>query len=127
MKIKFLAVITAPEFYTIHNDFINGLDTSVFTEGAVFVGNEETQAAGIFDMKRRDGELYVTLGQCSLTYSCQPLNDSHDWLGGGWIDAADYDPSRCYIVASSAPEGAEYVKREKGWTVTMPTEDEELV
>lgn len=115
--------------YTIRGDVINGIDLSVFPAGAVFEGNEVTSSAGICNVERRDGELYVTLGQRGLEYECAPVNGSHDWFGTGeWIYASHFDPDRCYIVATGAPAEAEYEKRPEGWTVVVPVfeEDEEL-
>ena len=111
--------------YTISGDVINGIDLSVFPADATFKGNADTDAAGIHNVERIDGELRVTLGQCGLLYECAPVNGSHDWFGTGeWIDAADYDNEHCYIVATAAPENASYEKRDDGWTVTVPVVEE---
>ena len=128
MKIKFIPVGTCGVIdLTISESTVNGFDLSPFPEGAKFFATEETLAAGIRCVDRIDGELYITVGQCGLAYECQPMNGSHDWSGTDeWIDAADYDPDRCYIVATSAPEGAEYVKRADGWTVVVPQPNGEL-
>lgn len=122
MKIKFIPVGTCGVIdLTISESTVNGFDLSPFPEGAKFFATEETLAAGIRCVDRINGELHVTVGQCGLTYECQPTNGSHDWSGtDDWTDAADYDPAKCYIVATSAPEGAEYVKRDNGWTVVVP-------
>lgn len=65
----------------------------------MFVGNESTKAAGIFNMQWVDGELYITLGQMTKAYELTIY--SHDWIQGEWIDASDYNPSVCYVMASS--------------------------
>lgn len=112
--------------YVINGSVINGIDVALFPEGATFTGDETTAAAGIYNVERINGELHVTLGQRGLLYECAPTNRSHDWLGTGeWIDAADYNPESCYIVATSAPEGAEYLRRPDGWTVVLPEPEEE--
>ncbi|QKS24176.1 hypothetical protein [Vreelandella titanicae] len=111
--------------YTISGEVINGIDLSVFPADATFKGNADTDAAGIHNVERIEGELHVTLGQHGLLYECAPVNGSHDWFGTGeWIDAADYDDEQCYIVATAAPENADYEKRSDGWTVTVPVVEE---
>ncbi|MBR9923643.1 MAG: hypothetical protein GYB28_01470 [Gammaproteobacteria bacterium] len=109
----------------IHGEVVNGFDLSEFPEGAKFVGNIDTSNAGVYHVERIKGELHIAVGQCDLAYECEPTNGSHDWAGTGeWIDAADYDPDRCYIVATSAPDDAEYVKRDNGWTVVVSQQEE---
>ena len=49
--------------YVISGSVINGIDLSVFPAGAIFRGNDSTDAAGIYNVELIDGELYVTLGQ----------------------------------------------------------------
>ncbi|WP_311064104.1 hypothetical protein [Halomonas sp. DWK9] len=129
MQLTFVAKPTAPITINIDGTTVNGFDLSQFPVGATFMGNDDTDAAGIHHVKRTDDKFFVTLAQRVSAYECQPKNNSHDWEDtGDWIDAADYDPDRCYIVAKSAPQGAEYVKRENGWTVTLlEMEEEELV
>ncbi|MGP5324925.1 hypothetical protein [Vreelandella titanicae] len=112
--------------YVISGSVINGIDLSVFPAGAIFRGNDSTNAAGIYNVELIDGELYVTLGQHGLPYECEPVNGSHDWFGTGeWINAGDFDPEYCYIVATAAPDDAEYVKRAEGWTVNVPVVEQE--
>lgn len=112
--------------YTISGEVINGIDLSIFPADATFKGNADTDAAGIYNVERIDGELYITLGQHGLLYECTPVNGSHDWLGTSeWMDADDYDPEQCYIVATAAPDDAEYVKRAEGWTVKVPVVEPE--
>lgn len=92
MKIKFLATGMAPEKYefdrekVIINDEV--FDLSIINEGDEFIGIEcEIQA--IRDVKRMDGELYVTL--------CQKAPKGH-WRGKDkHIDANEYDPNTLYI------------------------------
>lgn len=128
MKLKLIPVSACGVTeLTLSVEMVNGFDLSPFPEGAKFTATEGTLSAGIRNVDRVDGELHVTVGQCGLAYECQPITGSHDWSGtDGWIDAADYDPDRCYIVATSAPEGAEYVKRADGWTVVVPQPNGEL-
>ncbi|MBS3670211.1 hypothetical protein [Vreelandella boliviensis] len=110
---------------SINGDVVNGFDLSSFPEGAHFSASDEMTDAGIYGVERIDGELYVTLGQYGLNYECPSSSGGHDWRGTGeWIDADEYDPDRCYIVATSAPEGAEYMRRQNGWTVAMPETEE---
>ena len=120
MKLKFKAKgITQPD-YQISNETINGIDLSAFPSGGKFIGDDSTQAAGIYDVTRdENGDLLVTLAQRGLAYECCPTNGSHDWVESGWIDAAGYDTEACYITATSRPEGAVYVKRAEGFTVTI--------
>lgn len=120
MKIK---VIPTGQYHPlkINGEVVNGFDLSGFPEGAKFVGNIDTSNAGVYHVERIKGELYITVGQRDLAYECEPTNGSHDWTDADeWINAADYDPDRCYIVATNAPEDAEYVKRDNGWTVVVP-------
>ena len=125
MKLKFKAIGGDNPSYTISGERINSLDLSVFPEGGVFIGNEATQAAGIYNVARINGELFVTLAQRGLAYQCSPTNGSHDWSESDWIDAASYNPGTCYIIATSAPMGAEYHRTAEGWTVCLPELEEE--
>lgn len=121
MKLKFLAGsgFTA---YDIAGDVINGIDVSPFIEGSTFQGNEETKAAGIFDMFWQAGELHIVLAQATSTtgLSWAPRE-------GEWIDAIAYDPSARYVVATN-PQAlallqggeAEYFQDTDGkWSVRM--------
>ena len=126
MKLKFKAKgITQPD-YQIINETINGIDLSQFPVGGKFIGDESTKTSGIYDATRdENGELIVTLAQRGMAYECCPSNGSHDWRGTGeLIDATEYNPNTCYIVATSKPEGAVYVKRAEGFTVALPEESE---
>lgn len=126
MQITFVAKASAPMTLIISGTVINGFDLSQFPEGATFKSNDDTNVAGIHHIERTSAGLFVTLSQRVNAYECQPVDGGHNWEDTReWIDAADYDPHRCYIVATSAPEGAEYVKRETGWTVTLPQVEEE--
>ena len=127
MKLKFKAKGTLQPDYTISNETINGIDLSQFPEGGQFIGDESTQAAGIYDVTHNGIELVVTLAQRGLGYECCPSNGSHDWQESGLIDSADYDANTCYIVATSKPDNAKYVKRTDGWTVVIEETEDELV
>lgn len=128
MQLKVIAVNDAPLAHTISHEEVNGFDLSQFPEGGRFIGTAAMHAAGIWDMERIDGVLYVTLGQRGLAYECNPTGNSQDWRGTGeYIDASDYDPNHCYIVATSAPDGSQYARRQKGWTVAMPEPEKESV
>tara|TARA_B100000929_G_C15441537_1_gene398161 strand:- start:81 stop:479 length:399 start_codon:yes stop_codon:yes gene_type:complete len=123
MKLNFLAKHSAPMSYIINGAVINGIDVSPFTEGAQFVGDDQTRAAGIFDMFWRNGERHVVLGQPTLTggvaWGARDI---------GWIDAAEYDPQGRYVQATN-PQAIELLESgqaeywrdpETGaWTVRM--------
>lgn len=122
MKLIFLAR-PGPSSYTIKATVINGIDVSPFTEGAKFVGDDQTRAAGIFDMFWQEGELYVVLAQPTETTGIA-------WgaRDAGWIDAAAYDPQARYVQATN-PQAlallesgqAEYARDPDSgaWTVRM--------
>lgn len=96
MKLKFLAGV-GPAEYAINGAVINGLDVSPFTEGAQFVGDDQTRAAGIFDMFFREGELHVVLAQPTDTTGVPwGARDT------GWIDAATYAPEARYVEATNS-------------------------
>jgi len=120
MKIKFKAKGIQQPNYTIVVSTINDIDLSLFPVGGKFIGDEATQAAGIYDVEYVDSELHVTLAQTGLAYQCQPTNGSHDWVESDWIDATEYDDNTVYILATSKPDNAEYLKTEAGCTVTLP-------
>lgn len=122
MQLKFLAGL-GPAEYAINGAVINGLDVSPFTEGAQFVGDDQTRAAGIFDMFWQEGELHVLLAQPTQTTGIA-------WGAreAGWIDAATYDPQARYVQATN-PQAlalldsgqAEYARDPDSgaWTVRM--------
>ena len=124
MKLKFKAKGIPQPDYTINNETVNGIYLSQFPEGGQFIGDESTQAAGIYDVIHNGTELVVTLAQCGLGYECGSTNGSHDWQESELIDSADYDADTCYIVATSKPDNAEYVKREQGFTVAIPSQED---
>ncbi len=95
MQLKFLAGV-GPTEYAINGTLINGLDVSPFTEGAQFVGDDQTRAAGIFDMFWQEGELHVVLAQPTQTTGIA-------WGAreAGWVDAAAYDPQARYVQATN--------------------------
>ncbi|MGP7732921.1 hypothetical protein [Oceanimonas smirnovii] len=129
MKLKFKAFGTKQPVCNVIEGRVNNFDISEFPEGGQFVGNDATLAAGIYDASRINGELFVTVAQCGLAYQCTPINGSHDWAESDWIDAANYNPDTCYIIATSAPESAEYHRTDDGWTVKLPEQEviDELV
>jgi hypothetical protein len=128
MKLKFLAFGTPTPGYIIVAETINSIDLSIFPGGGKFTGDDDTQAAGILDVTRIEGELYVTLAQQGGSYQCQPTNGSHDWRGTGeWHDAESFSNDTCYITATSKPEGAEYHKTQYGWTVKLPEVEDGMV
>ncbi|MGQ7253990.1 hypothetical protein [Vreelandella titanicae] len=95
MKIKFLAGGDKIQ-HSIQGSMVNGINTSLFTEGSTFLGSEETLSAGIFDMFWDGGELHVVLAQSSKTMGI-PWGARE----GEWIDGNDYDPSQRYIAATN--------------------------
>lgn len=129
MKLRFRAVNTAPS-YTIINEIINGIDLSVIEEGGTFLGNSNTKQAGIYDAYREGGELYVTLKQATVA-SQHPPHKAH-WRAGGWIDAADYDASTCYVVPTGVSGSDDYeiawsagsAPGEQGWTIVAKETDD---
>lgn len=108
MKIKFLATGIAPDFYEFDGEKIkfNGewYDLSEFEEGDIFEGLEGEMQA-IRDVKRIDGELYVTL--------CQKAPPGH-WTGRDmeYIDTSEYDSNKLYI-REKTPE--EMAKEGQAW------------
>ncbi len=98
MKLKFLAG-AGPASYQVDGTAINGIDFSLFTEGAKFVGSEETQASYIYGAEWVDGQLVVTLAQPTDNYE-MPVY-SHDWASGEPIDAVEYDPQGRYVRATN--------------------------
>ena len=90
MKIRFLATGSSPNVYSIQDGTINNIDLSPLEHGGKFIGDDETQAAGIRDAERDEsGELWVTL--------CQAVGPGH-WVESDWIDASAYDPNAIYVV-----------------------------
>tara|TARA_R110001583_G_scaffold18501_3_gene73541 strand:- start:3782 stop:4177 length:396 start_codon:yes stop_codon:yes gene_type:complete len=128
MKLKFLAGAGLAS-YNIQDGVIEGVNTESFVEGSKFLGNEETKAAGIFDMFWRDGVKHVVLAQPTKTTDIP-------WAAreGEWIDANDYDPLQRYVVATNpralallASGEAEYWRdpEDGAWTVRcIDTEQE---
>ena len=127
MKIKFNTTRKAPK-YDIQGETINGFDLSLIEPGDLFMGNEETEEAGIRDAYRDDqGELHVTLKQ-SVIASQYPERSAH-WRGGdAEIDAEDYEQGKCYVTPTGVAdlkEGKDYEivwakgrgKNEEGFTI----------
>lgn len=96
IRLTFVAKAGAPERYVVHQGVINGIDTSLFAEGATFIGSDETRAAGIYGMEWLSGQLHITLGQMAA-------NSGIAWAarGGNPINAADYDPDARYVQATN--------------------------
>lgn len=108
MKIKFLATGIAPQFYEFNGEKItfNGetFDLSLFEEGDIFEGIEG-EIQGIREVKRIDGELYVTL--------CQKAPKGH-WTGKDeYIDSNNYNTNTLYIREKTPEEMQEVA----GWGV----------
>lgn len=109
MKIKFLATGIAPNKYEFEGEkiFFNGeiFDLSVFEEGDEFEGFDEGIIPAIREVKRIDGELYVTL--------CQEAPQGH-WTGiNEYIDSTDYDPNALYIREKTPEE----IQEAAGWEI----------
>lgn len=103
MQLKFLAGV-GPAEYAINGALINGIDVSTFTEGAKFIGNDQTWSAGIFDMFWHEGELHVVLMQPTQTTGLPwAARDS------GWIDATTYIPEARYVAATN-PQAVELIE-----------------
>ena len=127
MKLTFKATITAPE-YNIQGETINGFDLSPLEHGGLFMGNEQTEKAGIrYAYRDAEGELHVTLNQRVIT-SQYPKRRA-DWRGLGIeIEAEDYEQGKCYVTptgVSDLEEGKDYEivwaegrgKNEEGFTI----------
>jgi len=110
VKIKFLATGIAPKKYEFDGEkiIIDGIeyDLSAFKEGDIFEGLK-SENNYIRDIKRIDGELYVTL--------CQKALEGH-WRGiDEWIDSKDYNPSELYIKEISEEELIQEQKELQGF------------
>lgn len=107
MKVKFLATGTAPTYYEISGETINGIDLSIIEHGGQFVGNDETKTAGIRNAQRDEhGELWVTL--------TQEVGPGH-WTESAWFDADSYAPDTVYVVKLNKPHaGQAYAVTRKG-------------
>ena len=103
MKLKFLAVARLVS-YEIQGSVINGIDTSLFTQGAKFVGNDQTRAAGVIDMFWVEQELHIVLAQPTWTSDLP-------WAArdAGWVDASTYDPEARYVEATN-PQAIEQIE-----------------
>lgn len=103
MRIKFLAVFSAPKNYVIDGETINGIDLSL--------QDEDRHVAGIYNVERDEhGVLHATLSQATLPYQI-PTHHS-GWAESDWIDSESYLPDTCYVRPTSIPDGVEY---ELGW------------
>lgn len=133
MEIKLLATNQNFE-YEISGTTINDIDLSVIPPDTnISPLPQELSDAGIRAVYTDEtGELFVTLQQRGIAYQ-YPGIISHDWKGGSWIPAEEYDPNVCYIVPMSVQDKHDYkiawatrtVKKpdgtvaytENGWTV----------
>ena len=127
MKVRFIAGGIGPRFYSIDGETINSIDLSPLEHGGQFLGNDETEAAGIREAYRdENGTLHVTLKQ-GVIASKLPGYKAH-WRGTGEeIDTSEYDPSKCYVVPTGVAdltEGEDYViawgtdvAGDDGWTI----------
>ena len=135
MKLEFIATGIGPDAHEISGETINGIDLSPLDFGGLFVGNEDTRAAGIRDAHRdAEGELRVTLTERTMA-SRLPGRKAH-WRGTGQeIDAADYDPAECHVTPTGLTgltEGTDYrivwrdgmAPGESGWTVESVEQEE---
>lgn len=96
MKLQFLAKSLAPTVYDISGSVINGIDTRLFVEGSQFMGNEDTGAAGIFNMFWDGGELHVVLAQPTKT-----LDVPWSARASDGVDSQTYDPAARYVEATN--------------------------
>ena len=124
MMIKFIPDGQKKHHYHISGTLINGIDISDFPENGKFTGNNATDLAGIVDVTLVNSVPHVTLTQRCLPYQCDIVNGFSTWVASSWVDANEYDENTCYVIASSKPEGAEYVKREQGFTVAIPAQED---
>lgn len=129
MMIKVVPVgHSAPQSYTISGEVVNGVDISSFPEGGKMVDADLFRTAGIRDIKREEGVLYVTLIANCASYDTLDGADS-DWVESSWMDAAEYDPSVCYPTPTNVDPVAELVFIDGCWTALVPSaveSDEEL-
>ena len=100
MKIKFLATGIAPEKYEFDGDKViaDGVvyDLSIVQKGDSFIGFENDELFAVRDVKRINGELYVTL--------CQKAPPGHWRDIDEWIDVEDYSPDELYIKEITVEE-----------------------
>ncbi|WP_108449356.1 hypothetical protein [Halomonas sp. BN3-1] len=132
MKIKFLATTQSADQYAFsenkvvayEGDHREEYDLAGFPTGGVFEGSEglPSGVSVIRGVERVDGELYVTLTQAVIAGQ-YPGRKAH-WRESPIIDAADYDPSICYVIPTGMAGVNDYeivqgvdVSGNTGWTV----------
>lgn len=131
MKIKMTGWGKAPDYYTFDGEIVTAhvgsisksYDLNAFPEGGVFQGADRVNGVdAIQGAERIDGELYVTLRQ--RVVAGQYPNKCAHWRGLDWIDAADYDPEKCYVTPTGMAGVEDYeivrgvdVAGVEGWTV----------
>lgn len=131
MKIKVLATRVAPDYYTISSEVVTAhlvgvteqYDLNAFPEGGVFQGADQINGVdAIRSVERINGELRVTL--CQRVIAGQYPDKKAHWRESDWIDAADYDPGKCYVIPTGMAGVEDYeivrgvdVAGVEGWTV----------
>ena len=136
MKLKFKAVAKSLQNFTVSHESVNDIDLSVIEHKGEWIGNEDTEQAGIIYASRdQEGELWVTLAQATLPYSFGCL--SSDWVESDWINLDAYVDGVCYVVPSSVPKEINYktlwitkvietqlgIIENSGWTVVLDEGD----
>ena len=128
MKLNIKAWDKSPKLYKIEDEKINGFDLSPLESGGEFIGNEESQQAGILNAYRdAQGELHAVIKQATI--ASQYKGRCAHWRGGdNEIDANDYEQGKCYVTptgVSDLEEGKDYEivwaegrgKNEEGFTI----------